>query len=424
MARFKVRLSDGSVIGPMDREELRSWYERGLIDGNSLVQGTSWTGWKRLADTVDVARWRGSARGKGALPEAALPEATPPTVGRRIPWQRAAIILVSALGLGTLLVMGARWFGGRRETDEEDRIRAAASLERRYVDETVGLTIELKGGWAILEKGQQVFPAPEDARLALADPASGTVGYLLVESPQRGYSSLDAYLSRVLETRRRILPSLKEPTFSNVSVGGFKGRQMTGSWEAKGARLRDVITVWKDGWTYFTLAARGPEGRPLTVASACQEILSGFSLQGQLGRRLDEAVQSVTREAPHLSPEAAEMLMGQSAALILEPQDAFRRAYQALGQALPSFTAKETSELGALHSAVYASLPGRDQGRLGRYIEGVRTRRPTAPAEDLEMSRVMKTAVMKLPPAKRARLQAIFERAIAAAIRAQEGAGP
>jgi hypothetical protein len=431
MARYKVRLGDGSVIGPMGADDLRSWFEKRIIDGDSLVQGEGSAGWQRLADAVDVSRWRGPAprqTGVAATPQRQAPMAPIPqrTASRSwsapsLPWKKIGIALLVGAIVAAVLWVGPKmgFLGGG--SDDAKRIRAAATGERRFVDEVAGLTLELGSGWLILEKGQQVFPAPEDARVSLADPGSASVAYLVVESPPKGYASLDAYLSRFLDSRRSILPTLKEPVRDDATVGGIKARQLTGSWEAKGVRYRDVITVWKDGWTYFTLASRGPEGRGISVASATDRLLRGITLQGQQGRRLSEAVQKVTQEAPHLTPEAAEMVMGQSAAFVLEPPDAFRRAYQMLGQALPNFSAKDSQELGALHASIYAALGARDQGRLGRYIEGVRERQPTTPEDDREMSRLMKTAVLKLAPAKRARLQALFEQAIARAITVSDG---
>ena len=429
MARYKVRLGDGSVIGPMGPDELRSWFEKRIIDSDSLVQAES-GGWQRLADAVDVSRWKGPAARPASvaaapsrpLPVTPLPPRSPAKSWSppSLPWRKITIALVAGAVVAAALLLGPRmgFFGG---ADDTRRIRAAATSERRFVDESAGLTVELAAGWLILGKGQQVFPAPDDARVSLADSRSGSVAYLVVETPPKAYVSLDAYLNRFLETRGSILPTLKEPVRDDASVSGIKARQLTGSWEAKGVRYRDVITVWKDGWTYFTLAARGPEGRGASAASATDALLRGFTLQGLQGRRLAEAVQKVTQEAPHLTPEAAEMVMGQSAAFVLEPPDAFRRAYQMLGQALPSFSAKESQELGALQSSIYAILGARDQARLGRYIEGVRERQPTTPEEDREMGRLMKTAVLKLAPAKRARLQALFDQAIARAVTASAG---
>jgi hypothetical protein len=42
----------------------------------------------------------------------------------------------------------------------------------------------------------------------------------------------------------------------------------------------------------------------------------------------------------------------------------------------------------------------------------VRDRRATTPAQDKEASRIMKAAVLRLSPARRSRLQEIYERAI------------
>ncbi len=127
------------------------------------------------------------------------------------------------------------------------------------------------------------------------------------------------------------------------------------------------------------------------------------------------AVEAVTRDAPHLSARTAELLMSQSAAQVLDPPEAFRRAYLLTGRGLSALSRAEAQEFGALNSAVYAQLSPPDRRRLGDYIERVRGRQPTTPKEDAEMARVFKSAVTKLPAARRERLRLLFEKAVAAA---------
>jgi hypothetical protein len=132
--------------------------------------------------------------------------------------------------------------------------------------------------------------------------------------------------------------------------------------------------------------------------------------------RLRKAIETVTAEVPLLTPAAAEMLMGQSQAQTLDPAEAFRRTYLLAGRGLPALTAAEQKEVGALSSELYARVPGGDRARLGPYLDRVRGGRATEPALDQQMGRVVKAAALKLPAAKRQRLQALFEKAIGRAV--------
>jgi hypothetical protein len=128
-----------------------------------------------------------------------------------------------------------------------------------------------------------------------------------------------------------------------------------------------------------------------------------------------QAVEAVTRDAPHLSARTAELLMSQSAAQVLYPPEAFRRAYLLTGRGLGALSKAEAREFGTLNSAVYAMLSPTDRRRLGDYIERVRARQPTTQGEDAEMARVFRSAVMKLPAPRQERLRALFEKAVEAA---------
>jgi hypothetical protein len=130
--------------------------------------------------------------------------------------------------------------------------------------------------------------------------------------------------------------------------------------------------------------------------------------------RLRSAVDAAVAAVPHLSPAAAEQLMSQTEARVLEPEQAFRRSLAALAQLLPALSKAETRELSALTSATYASVPWKDRARLASYVERVRRGDTTPPEEDREMADLMKAAEDALAPARRLRLQAYYEKAILA----------
>ncbi len=128
------------------------------------------------------------------------------------------------------------------------------------------------------------------------------------------------------------------------------------------------------------------------------------------------AITAVTQESPHLSPRVVEALMNRSAAGVLDPPEAFRRAYFQAGRGSASLSAGEAGEFRSLNSALYAALSGSDRTRLGAYLERVRAQRPTTPQEDVEMCRLVRMALLRLPAQKRDKLRALFEKAIVAGL--------
>jgi hypothetical protein len=249
----------------------------------------------------------------------------------------------------------------------------------------------------------------------VAQPRSGGFGYLVAESSPRAIANLDQYLDRLLAERRKAVPSLKELGRTDAMVGPVSGRKSVGTWDDAGVKQRDMAVAWRDGWVYFGLVSWIPEDGP-EPQKVLDALVPAFSTQGVLAERLQQAVQRVTLEVPQLTAPAAEALMGQSAAKVLEPDQAFRRSIEALVRALPTLTKAETQELTEITSATYGTLAARDRARLLAYMERVRSGQSTTPQEDREMSSLTKMAVLKLPNARRLRLQALYAKAIAATV--------
>src|SRR6185369_16941517 len=129
-------------------------------------------------------------------------------------------------------------------------------------------------------------------------------------------------------------------------------------------------------------------------------------------------------ELPHLRPDTIELVMSSSAAGVLDAPEVFRRSYEAAGRGLAALNAAEARELGALNSALSGALSPRERSQLADYIERVRAKRPTSPAEDAEMSWLVRRATAALPPPRRARLQELFAKAVAWALTRPAAAQP
>jgi hypothetical protein len=538
MARgFKVRLSDGSEVGPLDDKMLYSWFEQGLIDDKTPVLGASGSRWMPMGEAIDLSEWKrsrreaasggGRPRGRARVeePEEAEEDAWEDKVPasptrwrtavaavlflagaagagwlwlypekwvselRPVPWReialgqvlfclclfpgwemgrRAVRVAVFAAGFAVfplagiliaqgmrgpgLLVLAGAWlaasglfaflsgpalsvlkgllallvtlaglagvgyFGVIRQGDELERLRPVAAVERQFRDETVGLSLEVPPTWLVLRADTALAGAPAGAKFRFADPPSGTRAALMVESPSRAYLSLEDYLSRVAAQRRREISSWQEVGRSDGTVGSSRSRSVAATWAGEG-RFEETAVVWKDGWNYFAFVTWAPAARARQGKAAAEGLLKGLTVAGQLGPRLRQAVEAVTRDVPHLTANTAEMLMGQSAAQVLDPGEAFRRAYELADRGLASLDKKEVRELGEVTQRAYAALSRTDRARLGAYIDRVRGSVGTAPEEDREMSQLMKSAVLSLPATQRARLQTLFEKAIGAALR-------
>ena len=57
MAGLKVRLDDGSEVGPLDLRMVQTWYQQGLIGPDGMVQKPGNPRWMRLSEAADLQEW-------------------------------------------------------------------------------------------------------------------------------------------------------------------------------------------------------------------------------------------------------------------------------------------------------------------------------------------------------------------------------
>jgi hypothetical protein len=329
-------------------------------------------------------------------------------LARTLGWAGLTLALVPVLAAG----VGAYWFGRAAESQASAGAREWATADRRFTDDALGLTLEIPDGWVALKPGNPLVPAPAEARLTLTQPRQAGFGYVVTEPAPRGVANAEQYLDRVVG-RRPARAGLEVGQRTNALLGSLAGRGLESTWVEGGVRQREVAVAGLDGWTGFALVAWMPEATAARP-DGLDALARGLSARGLLAVRLRAAVDAAVAAVPHLSAPAAEQLMSQSEARVLEPDQAFRRSIVALARLLPSLSKDETRELTGLTTASYAGVPWADRSRLASYVERVRKSAATRAEEDREMAALMKTAEDELTPARLLRLQAYYEKAIRA----------
>jgi hypothetical protein len=520
-AGYKVRLADGSEIGPMDLEAVRTWFDQGLIDRDSPILKPGSKSWTKLSDVLgdakrpsqkggvaafrttstrmapqrsgifsEEARWPGFAAGGllavlglvslgfGLFPEHWIPalSLTPfrelggtllvlglgVVAGWR--WLRKLarlLILVMAFALfplaGILLAGGAArepflvlggaflfclgvfgllaeevrsilvpatWliavvgglygivrYGFVPVSDEQRKVRELATADRTFSDPGSDFSLEVPRGWVILKKDQNVVAVPPEARLVLAEPGRSAFAFVAVE--KGGGQSADEVLTRFLTERRRVHPDLKEDSRTDVTMGHLPAREARSAYEAGGTSFEELDVVWMDGWVAVALSAWIPKGPQ--APQVCEALARGVATDGNLATRLHAAVSAAIDAAPHLDEAAVQLVMGRSAANVLEPQEVFRRSCEWANRGVSSLSPVEAREMAELNSQVFSSIPSRDRGRLAAYFDRVKTLRPTSPEEDRDMERLMRSGVLRLPGPRLLRLRALYEKLIRSA---------
>jgi MFS family permease len=107
---YKVKMKDGTQLGPLDDEMLRSWYEQGMITRESPILGPGVPRWTPLGKVVDLSDWTAPStgrRGKGAeYDDEELDVAGPQRWRTRL---AGVFVLAAAVGAAFWALLPARW---------------------------------------------------------------------------------------------------------------------------------------------------------------------------------------------------------------------------------------------------------------------------------------------------------------------------
>jgi hypothetical protein len=411
MSHYRIRLDDGSEVGPLDVAQVRDWYRKGLADGNTLVMEEGVRGWRPLADILGIKRKGTPGKGTAARQPSSKHGGTSRPMARSSGgglgiWIVAGLVLVAAIGGGAFLLLNY-W-----SSSASPLVAEAALSERRITDSASSLVLDLPRGWYALRVGSDLVPAPAGANPIMVDAKNRLRGYLLAESQPPRVTFVQDYLPRVLEQAVLVMPALEISSRQPRQVGGLPGLRVIGTWKAMSTGHDEVVTLWRDGWLYYALTIWGPSGSASEVERASDAILEGISGQGTFEQQTQEAVARITKDVPQLTPAAAEILMAQSQVRTIAPEAAFRLALATLARGIPSLSKEDSRELGRLTSALYGTMTARSRARLDAYVRRVRSQEATSPELDREMAGAVRASVLSLSAARRVRLQAIYEKAI------------
>jgi len=164
---YKIRLGDGSEIGPMNLQAVRDWHRQGFLEPKSPVLRPGSTRWTTLDQVLEPQAFARSGRAKPATSSvtgARIARATPrpalrddggvrPAPARlvsQLPRRPLALILV-----GAALLVGGGYLGYEyflAETPRERQVREASTGERRFSDDSLGVHLDLPRGWLIVRK--------------------------------------------------------------------------------------------------------------------------------------------------------------------------------------------------------------------------------------------------------------------------------
>jgi hypothetical protein len=402
---FRVRLDDGSEMD-LDDTMVRSWYDQGLIRGDTPMRAPGSRNWKRMDEVIEMRGWKASGHEAEDF-EAEQEVAGPAGPQKWRSYVASGLMFAIAGAAAYLWLFPDRWTSSLTPTPWKEIALGALVL-----------ALALVRGWPIgrmfarvvmLLAAFALFPL---AGLLIAQGVRG-LPLLVLLSAWILASGFFAFLGAAVATSSAILFLL------TILLGAagivYFGYVPPGSAPAPPA-VTQAATPAPPPAVPQTLAA-APSGVP---SAGTSPVASPAATPATPAPAFTAAVSTATLEVPILTPRAAELLMSRSAAQVLEPPEAFRRSYGLVGRGLHVLTKPESKEMGDLHTLIYSSLPAADRNRLGDYIDRARSRYATTPEEDRAMSQLMKRVVLSLPADKRARLQALFERAMTAGLELEQ----
>jgi hypothetical protein len=447
---YTVRLPDGKEYGPADREALRAWQAEGRIGPDTLVWREGASDWRPLSqvmetgdlqveaaveETVTVAARPSPAAAPSAPPSAvvspaavpspapshpASPRPRPTTPGRTArrprpsPWR----IVVPVALLAGLVAAGSFWWKSGQPARDRQRaeaeIRSYAVSDRTYVDEPLGLRVELPDGWVQLRPDSPFFHAPT-ARLRVAHPRLGAFGRLSAQVT-RGPRTLDTLLDRAIEDWRLFAAGLQEQGRSDVSVSGTPARKAAVSWSTEGQALIGTALVWRDGWNDFALLVWGPAPAANAVNTATDALVSHLQMGGVAAARIRAAADGVASAIPELSRASVEALVEDRLAAGQPAEDLPQASIRVVSRGLRALTSQESQEMGAIYAQVYKPLKEKERTRLAAWLSQVRSGAAVPPEEGQAMRQVLTDGILALPEDLRGRLQALNDHAVTAAL--------
>jgi hypothetical protein len=294
------------------------------------------------------------------------------------------------------------------------RIAADAVADNRYHDDSVGVSMELPEGWLLLKPDSGLFVAPQ-AKGRFAHAAAGAYAALMVEAIPPGVIHLDAFIDRVVDQRRAIISDYRDVGRVGFAVSGRPGRRLQASWVEHGVEQKAIVVAAQDAWAYFGLTAWAPNKGGEAAQEALEALVKSLKLSGALSARVTQAADALQPELPELSRASLELILRDLLGRGAGPEEVADAAVRAASQGVPALSGAEAEELKQVYAQVYEPMAEADRQRLAAWLREVRAGRKVAPEEAQALRQMLRDALAALPEEARQRIQALNEKAIAAA---------
>jgi len=335
---YKVRLEDGMEVGPLDGEMIRSWYQQGMVNPDTLIRAQGSKRWVRLADTFEVASW---GEPHAASPKAAQ-ELEAMEAEARQTWRTyfaCALFFLLAAGAGYFSLFPSLW-------------RTPPNTPWREIAlGFVVLGLLLVRGWDPMRKLVRVlvllltlglFPLAE-VLVFRGVPWRSLV--VLIPAVFLGFG-LFFFLSGRYKPWTRVILNLFwifVGAAGVVLLGAFPPPEVA-AWMAAPSPLPAALrpAMLTPPSAAPPLATAAPRTEPLVAAS------TAVAPSGPAAPLGAPSAASVIQEVPLLSPRAAEIVRVRA---VFAPEDAFRRSYELAGNGVAALSAPERRDLGELMAA-------------------------------------------------------------------------
>ena len=103
---FRVRLDDGSEMD-LDSDMVRSWYDQGLIQGDTPMRAPGSKNWRRMDEVVEMRGWKESPGRAGSDDDEEAAGPAGPQKWRS--YVASALLFAAAAGAGYMSFFPERW---------------------------------------------------------------------------------------------------------------------------------------------------------------------------------------------------------------------------------------------------------------------------------------------------------------------------
>ena len=138
----------------------------------------------------------------------------------------------------------------------KNEIAKQALPTRQFVDDALGVKMDLPEGWNLLSSDNTIVPAP-DAPMIAINSNSGCFALLIVEflpDDTDGAGSLDNYLNMLLESRRARVPTMKLLGLSDAQFANLNARRQVTEWVDESQKVKGFNSVCRSGENYYLLS--------------------------------------------------------------------------------------------------------------------------------------------------------------------------